>query len=187
MQENKVTKQKIGKLTESYPNVLNLAADPKQVLYGTYNTNEYNHFSDLGAWHGYYLPKQGEDRLLGGFAGPVIIAEEYPVNLSRAISRIKIMDETGKKYQLKDARQKGVSYPGRLVQHYDMDEIALTLELVLRLTEQRSSVRLSKIKRSNKSRFTFAGRERSIKNLVQVMKKQIVLKWEPDFVRPKLE
>lgn len=130
MQENKVTKQKIGKLTESYPNVLNLAADPKQVLYGTYNTNEYNHFSDLGAWHGYYLPKQGEDRLLGGFAGPVIIAEEYPVNLSRAISRIKIMDETGKKYQLKDARQKGVSYPGRLVQHYDMDEIALTLELV---------------------------------------------------------
>lgn len=55
---------------------------------------------DLGAWHGYYLPKQGEDRLLGGFAGPVIIAEEYPVNLSRAISRIKIVDETGKKYQL---------------------------------------------------------------------------------------
>ena len=96
MQENKVTKQKIGKLTESYPNVLNLAADPKQVLYGTYNTNEYNHFSDLGAWHGYYLPKQGEDRLLGGFAGPVIIAEEYPVNLSRAISRIKIVDEAGK-------------------------------------------------------------------------------------------
>ena len=130
MQENKVTKQKIGKLTESYPNVLNLAADPKQVLYGTYNTNEYNHFSDLGAWHGYYLPKQGEDRLLGGFAGPVIIAEEYPVNLSRAISRIKIVDEAGKEYQLKDARQKGVSYPGRLVQNYDMDEIALTLELV---------------------------------------------------------
>ena len=130
MQENKVTKQKIGKLTESYPNVLNLAADPKQVLYGTYNTNEYNHFSDLGAWHGYYLPKQVEDRLLGGFAGPVIIAEEYPVNLSRTISRIKIVDETGKEYQLKVARQKGVSYPGRLVQHYDMDEIALTLELV---------------------------------------------------------
>lgn len=72
MQENKVTKQKIGKLTESYPNVLNLAADPKQVLYGTYNTNEYNHFSDLGAWHGYYLPKQGEDRLLGGFAGRLL-------------------------------------------------------------------------------------------------------------------
>ena len=34
----------------------------------------------MGAWHGYYLHKKDAKNLYGGFAGPVIIAEEYPVN-----------------------------------------------------------------------------------------------------------
>lgn len=102
--------------------------------------------------------KAGEDRLLGGFAGPVIIAEEYPVNLSRAISRIKIMDETGKKYQLKDARQKGVSYPEDWCSTTIWMKSHWHWNWFLRLTEQRSSVRLLKIKHSSKNRSTFAGR-----------------------------
>lgn len=56
--------------------MLNVTVYPTEEIYGDYQTNKYNHFSDLGVWHGYYLPKQENKDLLGGFAGPVIVAEE---------------------------------------------------------------------------------------------------------------
>ena len=61
-----------------FSNILNVTANPTDLLYGTYSTNKYNNFSDQGAWHGYYLPSKDATNIYGGFAGPVIIAEEYP-------------------------------------------------------------------------------------------------------------
>ena len=73
-----------------FGNVLDVTADPKEKIYGTYSTNEYNNFSDMGAWHGYYLHQKTATDLYGGFAGPVIIAEEYPINLSDSINKINL-------------------------------------------------------------------------------------------------
>ena len=41
-----------------FSNVLNVTANPTDLLYGSYSTNKYNNFSDQGAWHGYYLPSK---------------------------------------------------------------------------------------------------------------------------------
>lgn len=125
-----VTQQTVGERAQQFPNVLNVYADPGQVLYGTYSTNKYNNFADLGAWHGYYLHEQDATHLYGGFAGPVIIAEEYPVNLSGAISRLQLTDKEGNVYDLTKAKAEGTYYPGRLVQTYELDELKVTMELV---------------------------------------------------------
>lgn len=125
-----VTQQTVGERAQQFPDVLNVYADPGQVLYGTYSTNKYNNFADLGAWHGYYLHEQDATHLYGGFAGPVIIAEEYPVNLSGAISRLQLTDKEGNVYDLTKAKAEGTYYPGRLVQTYELDELKVTMELV---------------------------------------------------------
>lgn len=121
-----VTKDKV----EDFKNVLNVYADPTEVIYGAYSTNKFNNFADLGAWHGYYLHDLNAKDLYGGFAGPVIIGEEYPSNLSDAVSKIVIADKEGKVYDLQNADVDAAYYPGRLVQTYDMKDIILKLELI---------------------------------------------------------
>ncbi|NBJ69511.1 MULTISPECIES: alpha-glucosidase [Clostridia] len=123
-----------GKLPEieQFPNTLDISAAPTAEIYGTYSTNKFNHFSDLGAWHGYYLPDYKAKDLFGGFAGPIVIAEEYPVNLSKAINKISISNtDTKQVYDLSDSNRLDFTYyPGRLVQQYEMDDFNLTLELI---------------------------------------------------------
>ena len=85
---------------EDFANVLDITASPGEIIYGAYSTNKYNNFSDLGAWHGYYLHEATAQHLYGGFAGPVIIAEEYPANLSDAFNKIVISDKEGNVYDL---------------------------------------------------------------------------------------
>ena len=114
-----------------FSNVLNVSANPTDLLYGDYSTNKFNNFSDQGAWHGYYLPAKDATNLYGGFAGPVIIAEEYPVNLGDTISKIVIKNATdGQAYDLTQAEVSFDYYPGKLVQTYDLSEFKLTLELI---------------------------------------------------------
>lgn len=121
---------------EDFGNILNIFADPGDNIYGlnmatNYSgTNNYNNFSDMGAWHGYYLHDMEATDLYGGFAGPVVIGEEYPVNLSDAISKIVVSDKDGKVYDLKTSKADAVYYPGRLVQSYELDEFVLKLELI---------------------------------------------------------
>lgn len=117
-------------LRMEYGNVLDVTADPKENLYGYYDTNEYNNFSDMGAWHGYYLADADAAQLQGGFAGPVIIAEEYPVNLSRAFSRLEIADTEGNIYSYDNAEGTGTYYPGMLVQTYEFDDLTVDLRLI---------------------------------------------------------
>lgn len=117
---------------DQFANVLDLSANPTEETYGVYETNKFNNFSDLGAWHGYYQPAQDNKKLLGGFAGPLIIAEEYPVNLSDSINRIQITNkETNEQYELSKSNYIDLSsYPGRLEQLYEMDDFKLTLSLI---------------------------------------------------------
>lgn len=114
-----------------FSNVLNVTANPTDLLYGSYSTNKYNNFSDQGAWHGYYLPSKDATNIYGGFAGPVIIAEEYPVNLGDTISKITVSNvENGQAYDLAQAEVSFDYYPGKLVQTYDLEDFKLTLELI---------------------------------------------------------
>lgn len=110
-------------------NILNVHADPEIKIYDDYGTNVHNHFSDMGAWHGYYLHEEKAKELYGGFAGPVIIAEEYPYNLSDCINRIHL-EKDGTEVDLTKAKTTLTYYPGKLVQVYDLPELTLTLNLI---------------------------------------------------------
>ena len=117
---------------ENLCNVLNISAEPTEVIYGEgVQCNKYNNFSDLGAWHGYYLPKENAKELYGSFPGPVIIAEEYPVNLASTISKIKLYNEKNKEvYDLSEGKVEFKYYPGRLLQIYRLADLELSLSLI---------------------------------------------------------
>lgn len=124
--------QKTKDLTE-FGNVLDVTANPKEAIYSDYSTNEFNNFSDMGAWHGYYLHKKDAKNLYGGFAGSVIIAEEYPVNLSDSINKInlkQVINGETTDIDLAKAKVNSVYYPGRLEQTYDLDQLTLKLKLI---------------------------------------------------------
>mgnify|MGYP002234040873 CR=1 FL=1 len=53
---------------------------------GYYETDKYNIFSDMGAWHGYHLHTLDSVDTYGGFAGPHIIGQDIGMNLSDCIS-----------------------------------------------------------------------------------------------------
>ncbi|EPB8196003.1 trehalase family glycosidase [Clostridium perfringens] len=115
-----------------FRNVLNVQGNPQVNLNDSYSTNVSNPFSDMGAWHAYYLPEKGATNLYGGFAGPLIVGEEYPINLSDTISKIVIKNEdTNKVYDLSKAQNIMFDfYPGKLVQTYELNDFNLKLELI---------------------------------------------------------
>ena len=115
-----------------FRNVLNVTSNPQVKLNDSYSTNVSNPFSDMGAWHAYYLPEKGAKDLYGGFAGPLIVGEEYPVNMSNTISKIEISDSvTGDVYDLSKANNIMFDfYPGTLVQTYELEKFNLKLELI---------------------------------------------------------
>ncbi|MCG1028881.1 alpha-glucosidase [Virgibacillus halodenitrificans] len=117
---------------DHFANLLDLSANPTNEAHGVYETNKFNHFSDLGAWHGYYQPAKDNKKLLGGFAGPLIVGEEYPVNLSDSINRIQITNkETNEKYDLSKSKYIDLSsYPGKLEQKYELSDFTLNLSLI---------------------------------------------------------
>src|SRR5699024_12612393 len=74
-----------------------------------------------------------KEKLLGGFAGPLIVGEEYPANLSDSINRIQITNKkTNEQYNLSESNYIDLSsYPGELKQKYELDEFTLNLSLIL--------------------------------------------------------
>ncbi len=114
---------------EDYSNILDVSGDPQVKLYDEEENNVDNNFSDLGAWHGYYQPKN--EQQYGGFTGPVIIAEEYPVNLANTLSKLRIIDkENNQEYKLADADATFNYLPGKLIQTYKLDDLTINLELI---------------------------------------------------------
>ena len=69
---------------EDFANVLDATARLDETLYSHYATDKYNVFSDMGAWHGYYLHGLDDLDTFGGFAGPQIIGQDTGMNLSDA-------------------------------------------------------------------------------------------------------
>ena len=117
---------------EDFANVLDATARLDETLYSHYATDKYNVFSDMGAWHGYYLHGLDDLDTFGGFAGPQIIGQDTGMNLSDCISRLKLTKANGEEINLADARWPYVAYyPGKLMQYYEeRDEYKVTLELI---------------------------------------------------------
>ncbi len=116
---------------KDFANILDVTARPNEQTYGYYSTNKFNNFTDMGAWHGYYLHALDARELYGGFAGPAIIMESSVVHLSDAINKIILTDRKGEKYDLTKARPRVIYYPGKLIQSYEFrDDFKLTLELI---------------------------------------------------------
>lgn len=119
---------------DDYKNVLNISGNPTANFYSKnkeVSTNKYSSFSDMGAWHAYYLPKEGAPSTYGGFPGPIIVAEEYPVNLSHQISQLHLINKSdNKEFNFKDADHTFTYYPGRLNQVYKFKNITVTLDLI---------------------------------------------------------
>ncbi|MGW5329707.1 MGH1-like glycoside hydrolase domain-containing protein [Streptomyces sp. NPDC004014] len=101
-----------GVPTDAYPHALNL-------------------FCDLGAWHAYGVPGHTDTAQLGGFSGPLYLAEEFPWYLSRAFSVFGLTDEkTGTAVDLsRDPAPELHSAPGILTQAYTVDGLRITLDL----------------------------------------------------------
>lgn len=134
-----------------YINLLNLGASPKKYIYDENFNNIYNNFSDLGAWHGYYLPSYESQELYGAFPGPLIIAEEYPLNLSDYISKIKIEDaDSNFQYQLVDGQVSFNYYPGRLEQIYELPYLRVVLQLIF-ITNRSALIKTEIINVSSKA------------------------------------
>ena len=116
---------------KDFKNILDVSGNPKIQLNDDYETNIDNPFSDMGAWHGYYLPKKDMKELYGGFPGPFIIGEEYPINLSNIFSKLTIINASNNtKYDLSKAKTSFDFYPGTLVQSYEFDDLVLNLRLI---------------------------------------------------------
>ncbi len=127
----KVSAEEFNPEVTDYNNIIDISGTPDINMYDEEENNKINNFSDLGAWHGYYQPSEENKDLYGGFTGPVIIAEEYPVNLGKSISHLIITNkETGVTYDLAKSKAEFNYYPGRLEQIYELDDITLKLELV---------------------------------------------------------
>ncbi|MBC1935726.1 alpha-glucosidase [Listeria grandensis] len=130
-QTSDLTKNAPQSKVSNFKNVIDISANPTENMYGNYDTNRFNNFSDLGAWHGYYLPDGNAPDILGGFAGPVILAEEYPANLAKTFNKIRIAnDDTKTTYDLSKASTDFAYYPGKLVQKYELDDVTLQLDLI---------------------------------------------------------
>lgn len=93
-----------------------------------YGNQTLNPMFDHGSWHGFTQPN--DVAYFGGFTGPMIIAQEYPINLAAQLERLSITDaETHKKYSFENAISRFETLPGQLVQHYEFNDISLTLRL----------------------------------------------------------
>lgn len=79
---------------------------------------------DQGAWHGFALPELSSSHSLGGFSGPMIIAQEYPLWLSPSIQRLSL---EGWRYD--DAQIELTSDGSSLIQRYQWDSLRVEQQL----------------------------------------------------------
>ncbi|MBT1445044.1 cell wall anchor protein [Shewanella sp. JM162201] len=82
-------------------------------------------YTDLGAWHGFHLPTAAA---VGSFPGPLIIAEEYSIHLSKAMERLSI-SQGGQLLPLAQAKVTLSAEPWGLYQRLDWPELSVTLAL----------------------------------------------------------
>ena len=71
-----------------YSNIINMSGAPTNTFPKT--EHEFFPFADKGAWHAHYLPTKEDNTVWGAFTGPLFIAEEYGVYLSKAFAILDI-------------------------------------------------------------------------------------------------
>ncbi|MEE6744389.1 hypothetical protein RAO22_06810 [Pediococcus acidilactici] len=80
----------------------------------------------------------------------MIIAEEYPVNLSHQISKLHIINaKTNKEFNFVDAKRSFNYYPGRLNQVYKFKNLTVTLDLIF--TDSRTAMVRTNIQNTGKT------------------------------------
>ncbi|MFD7830030.1 trehalase family glycosidase [Kitasatospora sp. NPDC059803] len=116
-------------LSDRYADVLDLHGTPAQAYPGdATGNNPINVFADLGAWHAYALPRPQDP--LGGFTGPLHLAQEYPWWLSDGLNRLQLTEQGRILDLAAGGAPRLTSLPGLLRQSYDLGgRLALTLEL----------------------------------------------------------
>jgi putative isomerase len=112
-----------------YSNVVNRFGSPDMHKdYDGYQNQRFNPFFDLGAWHGFLLPEQQEQ--LGGFTGPMIVAQEYGLFIAKNLEQLSIKDANKQHdFAWAKAKRKIFSVPGALIQQYDFPTLSITLTL----------------------------------------------------------
>ncbi|MGQ4514302.1 MGH1-like glycoside hydrolase domain-containing protein [Streptomyces sp. DW26H14] len=125
---------------DEFADLLDLGGVPAVALPGdAADNNPVNVFADLGAWHAYALPRADRPASLGGFTGPLYLAQEYPWWLSAGFSRVRLT-EHGKELSLTGGgAPRLTSLPGLLRQSYRLGE-GLSLRLELRYASRRTAL-----------------------------------------------
>lgn len=115
--------------TAPFENVIERAGVPLAMKnYDKYANQRFNPLFDLGSWHGFMQPN--ETAYYGGFTGPMIIAQEYTLNLASQLERLSLTNtKTKHSYDLSLAKVSLNNTPGQLSQRYDFDEFSLVLQL----------------------------------------------------------
>ena len=127
-----------------YPNIINMSGSPYNNFPET--RHEFYPFVDLGAWHAHYLPTQEDKSAWGGFTGPLYIAEEYGVFLSKAFAILNI-STNNQAVNLADFQATFTALPGGLFQKYESENLDVNQKLIF--INNRTS--LVKVTLSNKS------------------------------------
>lgn len=144
IKEKELSKEK--ELRYKFKNLINVSGVPTKVKPS--DNFEINPFSDNGAWHAYHLPSLKDSEFYGGFTGPLYIAEEYGLWLSKCFNRIKIYNGNNE-IKISNCKNPELAYyPGLLVQEYMLEELSLKLEL--RFVTNRTALVTTKIKNNSK-------------------------------------
>jgi len=110
-------------------NVIDRTGSPTAMKdYDKYANQRFNPLFDLGSWHGFMLPDTPQ--YYGGFTGPMIIAQEYSLNLAAQLDRLSLFNtQSNKAYDLSRADVTIGNSPGQLSQKYVFDDLTLSLKL----------------------------------------------------------
>lgn len=115
--------------SDQFYNLIDRTGDPiSHKDYDSYKNQQYNPLFDLGAWHGFLLPASKES--LGGFTGPMVIAQEYGLFIAKNLEQLSIVNQaTSKQLNWANAQRTLTSKPGTLTQHYQFKQLSVTLSL----------------------------------------------------------
>ncbi|MDT0604358.1 alpha-glucosidase [Thalassotalea castellviae] len=112
-----------------FKNLINRSGTPvAHQDFDQYGNQQYNPLFDAGSWHGFLLPTHHSE--LGGFTGPMVIAEEYGVFIAQQLEKLTLINqENGQVIDWQTFSHEKYSLPGKLVQKYRREDIHVTFTL----------------------------------------------------------
>ncbi len=113
----------------SYKNIIDRYGEPEQYrVFDKYGNQQFNPFFDAGSWHGFLLPQS--DELLGGFTGPMVIAQEYGVFIAKQFEQLLLINsQNNSVIDWRSFNREIYALPGELVQQYRREDLLVELRL----------------------------------------------------------